>query len=339
MSDQLHDLLRELRANRQFNVDTYIDRKINAINNFFRDNGLDSAVVGVSGGVDSAVVVALLHQAMLAEGSPIKKVLGLIMPIYGDGTSDQQAATSRAYNFMSTFDPTRVQCKVMDLSNAYTAIIESEVLNNSPEENEPTNAWTNGQMASVLRTPVMYYQAAALQQAGYKSIVVGTTNRDEGSFIGFFGKASDGMNDLQPIADIHKSEVYQVAERLNVSAEIISARPQGDVYDKRGDEEMIGAPYWFLELFLLARCRGFNSNSRHTEPYKAAYKRVLNIDISDEVATWCDNIESLHAKNKHKYEVGMPAHFIDVMPRAVPGGWLNSIPRVWQTVANNKNIN
>ena len=37
--------------------------------------------------------------------------------------------------------------------------------------------------------------------------------------------------------------------------------------------------------------------------------------------TWRDNIEALHEKNKHKYQVGMPSHFIDIMPRAVPGGW------------------
>lgn len=318
--DKLHDILKELRENRRFNVDTYIDKKTDALNEFFRANGLDSAVVGVSGGVDSAVVIALLHKAMLKQDSPIKKVLGLIMPIYGDGTSDQFEATGRANRFMLTFDPIRVQCKVMDLTNAYEAIIQSEIY--STGEKIKPSAWTNGQMASVLRTPVVYYQAAALQQAGFKSIVVGTTNRDEGSYIGFFGKASDGMNDLQPIADIHKSEVYQVAERLCVTDEIVKARPQGDVYDKRGDEEMIGAPYWFLELFLLMRNQGFNVRRGETiEPYKDAFKRVLNIDLSDEAAAWCDNIESLHNKNKHKYQVGMPAHFIDVMSRVVPGGW------------------
>lgn len=296
-------ILKNLRTLRGFNVDTYIKEKTTIINDFFRKNKLDSAVVGVSGGIDSALVIALLYNASIQPDSPIKKILGLIMPIYGDGTSDQEKATDRAYKFMQTFDTKKVQCKIMDLSKAYTEIINSEVSNS--ESTVQTNAWTNGQMASVLRTPVLYYQAAALQQQGYSSIVVGTTNRDEGSYIGFFGKASDGMNDLQPIADIHKSEVYQVAKKLNVIDEILNARPQGDVYDNRGDEEMIGAPYWFLEFYLLMKC---NTDIEYF--YKFEQER-----------TWRDNIEALHEKNKHKYQVGMPSHFIDIMPRAVPGGW------------------
>src|SRR5690606_27646773 len=125
-----------------------------------------------------------------------------------------------------------------------------EYIWNTPFEQ---NNWDEGQLASIVRTPCLYYNAAILQSQGFKSIVVGTTNRDEGSYIGFFGKASDAMVDLQPIADIHKSEVYEVAKLLNIPQEIIDAKPRGDVYDGRCDEEMIGAPYWFLEMYLLMK--------------------------------------------------------------------------------------
>jgi hypothetical protein len=56
-------------------------------------------------------------------------------------------------------------------------------------------AWASGQLVSYLRTPMLYYQTALLTEQGFRSIACGTTNRDEGSYIGFFGKASDGSID------------------------------------------------------------------------------------------------------------------------------------------------
>ena len=69
-------ILKNLRTLRGFNVDTYIKEKTTIINDFFRKNKLDSAVVGVSGGIDSALVIALLYNASIQPDSPIKKILG-----------------------------------------------------------------------------------------------------------------------------------------------------------------------------------------------------------------------------------------------------------------------
>ena len=89
----------------------------------------------------------------------------------------------------------------------------------------------------------------------------GTTNRDEGAYIGFFGKASDGMVDLQPIADIHKSEVYAIAKILNIPEYIINASPKGDVWNNKLDVEMIGAPYDIVEVFILLLNMGIQPTS------------------------------------------------------------------------------
>ena len=176
-----------------------------------------------------------------------------------------------------------------------------------------STAWAEGQLLSVVRTPALYYAAALLQAQGYSSLVVGTTNRDEGAYLGFFGKASDGMVDLQPISDLHKHEVVLLAQHLGVPQEILDAPPAGDVYDGRTDAEMIGAPYWAVELHALLRCAG-------QDPLQA----TALLDDPAEQRQWqtfVDAIEDHHRRNAHKYRVGSPAVHLDVYPRAVPGGW------------------
>lgn len=292
---------------RKFNPTDYIENKLRAINQFFNDNGLDSVVLGVSGGVDSAVVLLLYQAAARCDGSPIKKVLALTMPIFGDGTSGQSESVDKA-RWLKQITGEQVEWRHADLTHVYNGMV---VL-----AGQETSPWANGQMASVLRTPMLYYQAALLQQDGLRSCVSGTTNRDEGSFIGFFGKASDGMVDVQPIADIHKSEVYKVARMLGVPDQITGDEPRGDVWDNKTDEQMIGAPYWFLQEFI----ESLSMDAPALADWMLHAHESLGISKTD-FDKYCAAIMELHKKNEHKYRVGSPAHFIDVMPRTVPGGW------------------
>jgi NAD+ synthase (glutamine-hydrolysing) len=286
------------KNNRNFDVDYYIEEKAKAINKFFRDNGLDSCVLGISGGIDSAVTLGLLHEASKRSDSPIKQIMPISIPIKDvDGISDQHDSAYYAELVFEDFGYTYYE---VNLRSAYKSIIY-----NSCDVHEK-QSWAYGQMGSVLRTPVLYYHAAILQTAGYKSIVIGTTNRDEGAYIGFFGKASDAMVDLQPIGDIHKSEVYAVAKKLKISQDIIDRRPQGDVWDSKVDEEMIGAPYWFLEMYQLAM-----------EQHNTHLFLKLELDEKLQAYRWIEAIEAIHKTNAHKYKVGSPAHFIDVYKREI----------------------
>lgn len=307
----LKQVLSDLRDIRGFDVDYYIEQKIKLINEFFNSNGLDSAVIGLSGGVDSSVVYALLMEAQKAPGSPIKRVVGLIMPIKSTGTTGQHLAKEKAIGLVEILNG---EYRIIDLSSANLAYIKESGFTGSPDP------WAVGQLASIVRTPCLYFHAALLQSEGYKSIVVGTTNRDEGSYIGFFGKASDAMVDLQPIGDIHKSEVYQVAEKLGIPKAITGDSPRGDVWDGKVDEEMIGAPYWFLEMYLLLK--------DHKIPFSPEVGKCLSksgiLDFSSELDAYyqySSAIEEIHRKNAHKYGVGSPAYFIDVYRRKIEGGW------------------
>ena len=291
-------LIKDLSGRRGFDATAYIEAKLRAINELFATLSLDSAVIGVSGGVDSAVVYTLLRAASERKGSPIRHISPLIVPIFAPGATNQREAVDAARMLLKD----QPYCPVyIDATPAYQAIIDA-----APD---CESIWARGQMASVIRTPIFYYQAAILQAQGYKSIVVGTTNRDEGSYIGFYGKASDGMTDLQPIADIHKSEVWAVAKALGVPKSIIDATPRGDVWDGTVDEALIGAPYWFLQMYLQCKEFGLDAVASFTESERRAWE------------TYGAAIEELHRKNAHKYAVGLPSRFIDVLPRAIPGGW------------------
>ncbi|MES2824103.1 MAG: NAD(+) synthase [Pseudomonadota bacterium] len=292
-------LLTKLKRN--FEVDKYIAEKIQKINLFFSQHNLDSCVIGISGGIDSAVTYKLLLAAAKEPNSPLKKILGLLMPIYSNGTTNQTIATERGLKVVELSATSTYY--VHDLSSTldqYCATLTKDFLPNS---------WSLGQLASIVRTPNLYFHAALLQQQGFKSIVVGTTNRDEGAYIGFFGKASDAMVDLQPIADAHKSEIIQIAKKLDVPEEIIAAIPAGDVWDGRVDEEMIGAPYWFVEMYQLMK----DFNISIDESLKEQDRHLFKL--------YAAAIEACHKKNAHKYQVGNPAHFIDVQQRITPQGW------------------
>jgi NAD+ synthetase len=290
------ELLIKLRELRNFDPDNYIDLKTKQINEFFKINNLDSVILGISGGIDSATTLALLMRSANIVGSPIKKVVAISMPIFCSGTTGQVDAINIALDDIEKYkSDKKFKIQVDDLSKAHSAFLEQRKGESTP--------FSSGQLASIVRTPHLYFNAAILQTEGYKSLVCGTTNRDESYLIGFYGKASDAMVDLQPIFDIHKSEVYQIAKKMNVSNEIVERQPMGDVFDGKTDIEMIGASYDSIELaahineyHLFINDNVYLSELRNTFTESAEYK----------------NIFKLHHINSHKYKVGLPFHILSV---------------------------
>ncbi|MFJ8162202.1 NAD(+) synthase [Streptomyces sp. NPDC096136] len=303
----LLDCLSDVRAVRAFDAADHLREKCRVLNGYLRHNGLDSVVVGLSGGVDSAVVLAIAEAARTTPGSPLVNVVPVMAPIH-----DTSAATGQSDGVKrgrEVCDALGLTPLLVDLTGAHAAL-KSAVDADLPL---PGAGWASGQLASYIRTPAFYYAVSTLTERGHAAILLGTTNRDEGAYLGFFGKASDAMVDVQPIADLHKSEVYALARHLDLPRSVIDAVPTGDMYDGRTDEDVFGTPYDFVELYLNWLTLPSDERERRAtgwpEPARLAF---------EEMAT---RLESLHSFNAHKYVAGSPAVHLNVLPSAVPGGW------------------
>ncbi|OGO86843.1 MAG: NAD(+) synthase [Clostridiales bacterium GWE2_32_10] len=309
MNQPLVNVLNDIRKNRDFNAKEYIEEKSNLLNRYMSKCGLKACVVAVSGGIDSAVVLAIVTNASRSKNSPIKKIIPLLLPILkSSGVTNQNEATNRGIELCERLG---LKPLIVDLTKVNDEIRTSleGVLEIDGKE------WAIGQLGPYSRTPVLYYTTSLLNQEGYSAIVCGTTNKDEGAYLGYVGKASDGMVDLQIISDIHKSEVYQVASEIGIPESIIEVVPNGDMYDNRTDETVFGAPYDFVELYL--NYLNFNLCD------KQKILLALDEDAREQFNFYSKNLENLHKYNSHKYVSKSPAIHLDLWDSSVKGGWEN----------------
>ena len=307
MEESLANLLRGIRKARHFDVELYVTTKAKLLNDYLSKSGLSSCVIAVSGGIDSSIVLGITSCASKLEGSPIKKIVPLMLPVFGTtATTNQDIATARALELMECLG---LEGHIIDLSKIHP-LLKAEV---DSKVGIHGDDWAAGQLVAYLRTPSIYYTTSLMSQNGTPGVVVGTTNRDEGAYLGYVGKASDGMVDIQLISDIHKSEVYSVARHLNLPKSILNAIPTGDMYDGRVDEEVFGASYDFAELYLSYLCMSEKAK-------KQAYAS-LNEEGKKQFDFYSTHLENLHSYNRHKYVVGSPAIHLDIYESDVPKGW------------------
>jgi NAD+ synthase len=193
-------------------------------------NNIDGYIIGVSGGIDSAVTSTLCAKTGL-------NTLCLDIPIK-QNLSEHSRAKNHIKWLKEKFEIS-VCSNAMDLSNVFK---EFEKI--MPEEKIKflkTHALANTRAR--LRMLTLYYFASLNNY-----VVVGTGNKVEDFGIGFYTKYGDGGVDISPIADLSKSEVYELAEHLKIDNEIIAAKPTDGLWDdNRTDEEQIGASYDEIE--------------------------------------------------------------------------------------------
>ena len=305
----LQKALEDVRKERRFDPHLYIEAKATLINAYLTRFGLKSCVVAVSGGIDSAVVLGLVQAARRMPGSPIERVVAVLLPVYeSTGVTGQADATARGREVCQAFG---VEPMHIPLKHALSMLTEAVEAGVGIEGGD----WAEGQVASYLRTPALYYVTSLLVQEKTPGVLVGTTNRDEGGYIGYIGKASDGMVDVQPISDLHKSEVRQVAAVLGVPTSVQEVAPTGDMFDGKTDEEVFGFPYDFLEFY------------QAWLSFPVEKQEAMRLAWSDETLAefdhLSDNVEKMHRYNHHKYLGRSPAVHLDAMEAAVPGGWDN----------------
>lgn len=138
-----------------------------------------------------------------------------------------------------------------------------------------------------------YYVSQLLSQSGTPCVVMGTGNRDEDGYLGYFCKAGDGVVDVQLIADLHKSEVFAVGRALGVPASILNSPPSADLWEGQTDEAELGVAYDFVELFT----GWFLPLS---EEAKKRFEESLDQANREEWEKGRAICESVHRRNGHK---------------------------------------
>ncbi len=321
LNNELLQKLDEFRKIRNFDAKKYINDKANLLNLYMRKSKLSACVVAVSGGIDSAIVLGIVNYAQKQPSSPIKKIIPLLLPISKSiGVTNQDDATNRGKELCECLG---LEPHIVDLSEINNLIRKTL----EPNLNIVGEAWAIGQLGPYSRTPILYYTTSLLNQSGYGTIICGTTNKDEGAYLGYVGKASDGMVDVQLISDIHKSEVYKVAKYLKLPKSIIDVIPSGDMYDNRCDEVVFGASYDFVELYL--------NYLKLPSKQKSLFVKSLSDESKQQFKFFASNLENLHNYNKHKYIAKSPAVHLDLYDSSIKGGWDNYY-KVTQRYLNDK---
>lgn len=199
---------------------------VNWIDNYCQNHNISTLIVGVSGGVDSAVTSTLCAKTHL-------KTIAISLPIHQNKKELDRAHQHQKW-LLKNFK--NIKCENIDLS-----ILFDSFKNSIPNKYHSNLSLANSR-ARIRMTSL--YQIAGKENG----IVVGTGNKIEDFGIGFFTKYGDGGVDISPIADLTKSEVINVAKQLEINNDIISAPPTDGLWeDDRTDEDQIGVSYSELE--------------------------------------------------------------------------------------------
>ncbi len=206
-----------------------IEHIVNWLKTYAENAKMEGFVVGISGGIDSAVTSALCAKT----GT---KILCVELPIH---QAPNQVARSREHI-------EQLNKKFPNVSNTkvnLTSVFE-EFQTQVPQT--PDDTFLDLSLANTrarLRMTTLYYFAGL-----HRYLVAGTGNKVEDFGVGFYTKYGDGGVDLSPIADLMKSEVYEIAAVLNITDSIMKAAPTDGLFgDSRSDEDQLGASYDELE--------------------------------------------------------------------------------------------
>lgn len=196
------------------------------LGNYCEKSGLNGFVIGVSGGIDSAVTSTLCARTG-------RKVMALNMPIYQ--AEDQISRSAEHIKWLE-----KKYKNVIGIHIELSAIFDQIKLS-LPDRIQ--DGLTLANTRSRLRMLSLYAFASH-----HNMLVAGTGNKVEDFGVGFYTKYGDGGVDLSPIADLMKSQVYALGKKLGVITEILNAAPTDGLWeDGRTDESQIGATYAELE--------------------------------------------------------------------------------------------
>ena len=207
----------------------YLEEICTFLRDYLASSHQEGYVLGVSGGVDSSVVAAILKKAV-----GVEKMHCLLMPINSLKEDLEDGLTL-----------------VKDLGVPYTIMDGSASFNAMMAEFEKNNivldASTKGNYKARMRMSMLYAYGQK-----HRYLVVGTDNKDE-YYIGYFTKYGDGGVDVLPIVYLTKSEVREIGTMLGVRASLVKREPSAGLYLGQTDEKELGFTYDECDAYLLGK--------------------------------------------------------------------------------------
>lgn len=221
--------------------------------------GCKGVVLGISGGIDSAVVAGLAKKAFPND------TLGILMPCHSNNVDEEHGRL--------LIENLNIKHEKVDLSKSFDALIEQL-------DNDGSNRLAVANIKPRLRMTTLYYYA---QKNGY--LVAGTGNKSEIT-VGYFTKYGDSGVDILPICDLVKHEVRELAKYLKLPKEIIEKAPTAGLWENQTDEDEMGFSYKVLDNYILTgeapediknKIEKMNKKSEHKRKFAARYLKNENL--------------------------------------------------------------
>lgn len=205
------------------NIQNLCDDIVSWIRNTVKESGSKGLVFGLSGGIDSAVVAALVKKAFPDDA------LGIIMPCHSNPEDEEHARL--------VAEALDIETKKVDLTNVYDLFL-------SELDIKTQNVLALSNIKPRFRMITLYYYAQVKRY-----LVAGTSNKSEFT-VGYFTKHGDSGVDILPIVDLLKEEVFELARHLNIPDIIINKTPTAGLWEDQTDEKEMGFSYKELDGYI-----------------------------------------------------------------------------------------
>ena len=224
------------------------------------ETGADGYVIGLSGGIDSAVTAKLAVEAVGHDN-----VNGWVMPGDPSNPENMEDARNLCQNLGINYREISIESTVKEFEDVAPFEISKETLGNVRA-----------------RTRMIYEYIDANEN---NLLVLGTGNRSE-LLIGYFTKYGDAATDISPIADLYKTEVKRLAEHIGLNRKFIEKEPSAGLWDDHSDEDEIGLTYDKIDLIL-----------KQLVDQEKSVKEIADGDIAREEV---ERINGMHQDSSHK---------------------------------------
>ena len=213
-----------------------MEHKVNYLVNWLREQvkhaNVKGLVVGLSGGLDSALVANLIKRAVPDQS------LVVIMPCESQSEDIEHART--------LVNQAKITDLTIDLTDSYQELYQTiyQTVKTESSFHQEHDQLARANLKARLRMATLYTIAT-----NYQYLVVGTDNAAEW-YTGYFTKYGDGGVDINPLVHLTKSEVKEMAEFVGVPAEITEKKPSAGLWDGQTDEDEMGTSYEYIDRYL-----------------------------------------------------------------------------------------